>query len=93
MNVQKHYGIACWNLFWATAKAKNQSGFIEALQKVEEVKSECRTYLEAIPPECWATWTFTGKRYGHLTSNMVKSMNMEWLESREMPVLHMLIDI
>ena len=92
-NVQKHYGVTCRNLFWATAKAKNQSGFIEALQKIVEVKPKCRTYLEAIPAERWAMWAFTGKRYGHLTSNMVESMNAEWLESRETPVLHMLVNI
>lgn len=35
-------------------------------------------YLRSIPPETWATYAFPLPRYGHITSNIVESLNGTW---------------
>lgn len=92
-NIQKRFGLTCRGLFWSAAKATSQLAFNEAMRKIGEEKMDCRTYLEGIPSGRWTCWAFAGYRYGHLTSNMVESMNAEWIRSRELSPLLLLVDL
>ena len=45
--------------------------------------------LNHTKPEHWAELYFTGRRYGHLTSNIAESLNSWLLVAHEMPILPM----
>ena len=45
--------------------------------------------LSHAKPEHWAELYFTGRRYGHFTSNIAESLNSSLLMAHEMPILAM----
>ena len=47
-------------------------------------------YLRSIPPETWATYAFPLPRYGHITSNIVESLNGTWKHLRHLSPLRLL---
>lgn len=80
-------------MFWAAARAKTESAFRNVLEKIGEKKEECAEYLRAIPPDRWAAWAFPYPRYGHDTSNIIESVNAQWLPARDLPAFRLLVDI
>ena len=61
--------------------------------KIESLKlavASLTTQLNTADPSHWATCKFSGKRFGHLTSNIAESLNAWLLEARAMPILGMM---
>ena len=82
-NVATRYGAACRPLFWACAYAKTTEAFQEAVLALRQHHPMAATWLEAIDKQTWATCAFPTARYGHLTSNLVESINSHWLDARD----------
>jgi zinc finger SWIM domain-containing protein 3 len=92
-NVQKEFGLACGQLFWSTAYAMTKDKFDIALEKIGEQKATAKQYLKKIPAEQWATYAFPKPRFGHITSNIVESINSSWIEIRSLLALKLLTTI
>jgi len=45
------------------------------MEKIAAVNTKAAEYLRAIPLELWANAHFPSTRQGHLTSNIVESVN------------------
>jgi zinc finger SWIM domain-containing protein 3 len=63
------------------------------MQELRGLKEAAGKYLAAIAPALYAVCYFPGRRYGHLTSNVVESTNSTFREERELPMLDMLDSI
>ena len=50
-------------------------------------------YLRLIPVETWATYAFPIPRYGHITSNIIESLNRTWKHLWHLPPLRLLASI
>jgi hypothetical protein len=50
-------------------------------------------YISNIPPESYADFAFPYPRFGHVTSNIVESLNGAWKTLRHLPPLRMLVTI
>ena len=78
-------------LLWTAARAITQEEYDAALENMTKINSQAVPWLlEHTKPEYWAELYFSGKRYGHLTSNIAESFNSCILEAREKPILSML---
>jgi hypothetical protein len=55
-----------------------------------KVNQNAATYIEKIPATQWAVSYFPAPRYGHLTSNIIESVNSRFLEERDLPILDLL---
>ena len=60
------------------------------LQKLRERKEAAAKYLENAHPHTWAEARFSGRRYGHDTSNIVESVNKTLKLDQELPILELL---
>jgi hypothetical protein len=91
-NIQSQFGMEARGLFWAIAHARTEEAFHAAFQELEQRKPPAARYLAEIQRAHYATAFFPspGRRYGHLTSNIVESANALFLDERELPVLDML---
>jgi hypothetical protein len=47
-------------------------------------------YVRSIPAETGVTYAFPLLRYGHITSNIVESLNGTWKHLRHLRLLHLL---
>ena len=92
-NIQHRYGLSCHELFWPIAYVSTRRVFLEALKKLQEVNVEAAQYFKKIPACFWATYAFSYPRYGHLTSNVVESINAQWLDARDLPIFHLLTQL
>ena len=82
------------NLLWDAARATKQENFDDALSKMSKIDSEAVSWLLShASPEHWAEFHFAGIHYGHLTSNIVESLNSWILKAHELPILAMLENI
>jgi transposase-like protein len=63
-NVQTNFGNACRPLFWACARAKTKVQFHKALKALFKQNNEAGEYIDDIPHEYWAWYTFPRPRYG-----------------------------
>jgi zinc finger SWIM domain-containing protein 3 len=63
------------------------------MQELRGLKNSAGQYVAAIAPALYAVSYFPGRRYGHLTSNVVESINSTFREERELPMLDMLNSI
>ena len=75
---------------WQAAEAKSKEDFNAALDNMTKINVRAVPWLlKHAKPEHWADLYFSGKRYGHYTSNIAESLNSWILEAREMPILAM----
>lgn len=58
--------------------------------KLRGCKEDAADYLDRIPRNRWMTFAFPLPRYGHLTSNIIESVNAQWLDIRSLPALQLL---
>jgi len=73
---------------WKAASGTTQLEFNKALGDMGNIDPKAVTWLlEHIKPEHWAEIYFPGRRYGHLTSNIVESLNSWILEAYQKPIL------
>ena len=71
--------------------ANTNEGFEIILENMRNIDDEAVTWiLSHADPKHWVEVYFEGHRYGHLTSNIVESLNSWLLQARELPILPML---
>ena len=74
-NIQSRFGIACRKLFWAAVYARTKAEFDTAIDAILKESRPAAAYVCLIPAETWATHAFPVPWYGHIISNIVKSLN------------------
>jgi len=75
---------------WKAASATTQPVFDKALEDMAKIDPKSVPWLLShAKPEHWVELYFSGRRYGHLTSNIAESLNSWILEARKKPILAM----
>ena len=92
-NIQSRFGIACRKLFWAAVYARTKAEFDMALDAILKESRPTAAYIRSIPVETWATYASLAPRYGHITSNIIESLNGTWKHLRHLPPLRLLAGI
>jgi transposase-like protein len=92
-NVQSAYGIAARKLFWPCAYAITKEDYNTALAALMAENRHAGIYVRNIKPETYAYWAFPASRFGHLTSNIIESLNGAWKLVQALTPLRMLIAI
>lgn len=69
------------------AYARTKAEFDTAMDAILKESRPAATYLRLIPAETWATHVFPLPRYGHITSNIVESLNGTWKHLRQLSSL------
>ena len=78
-------------MLWKAADATNTQDFDVIIGEIRTLNSNAAEWLmSTADPSHWATCKFSGKRFGHLTSNIAESLNAWLLEARAMPILGMM---
>nr|CAD1819844.1 unnamed protein product [Ananas comosus var. bracteatus] len=78
------------NLLWEAAYALTVIEFEAKILEIEELSPEAAFWIRRIPPRLWATAYFEGTRFGHLTANIVESLNSWILEASGLPIIQMM---
>jgi hypothetical protein len=92
-NVQSAYGIAARKLFWPYAYATIEEDYNTALAALIAENKHAGIYVRNIKPKTYAHWAFPIPRFGHLTSNIIKSLNGVWKLIKALTPLNMLVAI
>lgn len=95
-NFKTRFGVGLTEKhFWRIAHAKTPQSYEERLSLLRNEKPAAAQYLANTEIECWVTAFFTGRRYGHYTSNIVESLNNTFSHTgvRELPILDLLNEI
>jgi hypothetical protein len=77
-------------LFWEIARAPTVQKFDAAIEKLRAANNDAANYLILSDPCLWAVAHFVGTRFGHLTSNIVESVNKGLKLDRELPIVQLL---
>lgn len=78
------------NLLWEAAQVFRVIEFEAKILEIQEISQEAAYWIRRVPPQLWATAYFEGTRYGHLTANVVESLN-SWLpEASAFPIIQMM---
>jgi transposase-like protein len=86
-NIQSRFGIICQKLFWSAVYARTKAEFDTAIDSMLKESVPAAAYLRSIPAETWATYAFPLPCYGHITSNIVESLNGTWKHLWHLPPL------
>lgn len=78
------------NLLWDAAHALTVIEFEAKILEIEEISQDAAYWIRRIPPRLWATAYFEGTRFGHLTANIVESLNNWLLEASGLPIIQMM---
>ncbi|XP_076951176.1 uncharacterized protein LOC143624383 [Bidens hawaiensis] len=78
------------NLLWDAASALTLMEFEAKILEIEEISQEAAYWIRRVPPRLWATACFEGTRFGHLTANIVESLNPWILEASGLPIVQMM---
>ncbi|XP_027936964.1 uncharacterized protein LOC114191777 [Vigna unguiculata] len=78
------------NLLWDAANALTVIEFEAKILEIEEISQDAAYWIRRIPPRLWATAYFEGQRFGHLTANIVESLNTWILEASGLPIIQMM---
>ncbi|RYR38816.1 hypothetical protein HN51_028275 [Arachis hypogaea] len=78
------------NLLWEAANALTVIEFEAKVLEIEEISQDAAYWIRRIPPRLWATAYFEGQRFGHLTANIVESLNTWILEASGLPIIQMM---
>ncbi|XP_021742191.1 uncharacterized protein LOC110708376 [Chenopodium quinoa] len=78
------------NLLWEAAQALTIIEFEAKVLEIEEMSQDAAFWIRRIPPRLWATAYFEGTRFGHLTANIVESLNIWLLEASGLPIIQMM---
>lgn len=79
--------------FWGIANARSETVYTAKLLALEELKLEAANYLRGIDKRLSVMVFFSGKRYGHNTSNIVESYNKSLQLERELSIVDLLNEI
>ncbi|KAA8906100.1 hypothetical protein FN846DRAFT_949169 [Sphaerosporella brunnea] len=72
------------------AKTRSGEGFSRNMDDLKEVNQKASAYIKNIPATQWAVSRSPAPRYGHLTLNIVESVNGKSLKERELLILDLL---
>lgn len=91
-NLKDAYGAkdGLMALFWRVARARLPTAFEHWMDKIAACNPAAALYLRAIPANMWASAHFPGTRQGHLTSNIVESVNKLLREDRSLSITDLL---
>ncbi|KAF7817815.1 Mutator-like transposase isoform 1 [Senna tora] len=64
--------------------------FEAKILEIEDISQDAAYWIRRIPPRLWATAYFEGQRFGHLTANIVESLNNWILEASGLPIIQMM---
>lgn len=78
------------NLLWEAAQSLTIIEFEAKVLEIEELSQDAAYWIRKIPPRLWATAYFEGTRFGHLTANIVESLNSWLLEASGLPIIQMM---
>ncbi|XP_010274154.1 PREDICTED: uncharacterized protein LOC104609525 [Nelumbo nucifera] len=78
------------NLLWEASHALTVIEFEAKILEIEEISTDAAYWIRRIPPRLWATAYFEGTRFGHLTANIVESLNSWILEASGLPIIQMM---
>ncbi|KNA10159.1 hypothetical protein SOVF_147040 [Spinacia oleracea] len=78
------------NLLWEAAQVLTIIEFEAKVLEIEEISQDAAFWIRRIPPRLWATAYFEGTRFGHLTANIVESLNSWLLEASGLPIIEMM---
>lgn len=78
------------NHLWDAANALTIMEFEQKILEIEEVSQEAAYWIRRVPARLWATAYFEGTRFGHLTANIVESLNVWILEASGLPIIQMM---
>ncbi|CAN6818013.1 unnamed protein product [Brassica oleracea] len=78
------------NYLWEAAQALTVIEFEAKVLEVEEASQDAAYWIRRIPPRLWATAYFEGQRFGHLTANIVESLNSWIAEASGLPIIQMM---
>ncbi|XP_010524936.1 PREDICTED: uncharacterized protein LOC104802842 [Tarenaya hassleriana] len=78
------------NLLWEAAQALTVIEFEGKILEIEEISQDAAYWIRRIPPRLWATAYFEGQRFGHLTANIVESLNSWIAEASGLPIIQMM---
>ncbi|XP_059652817.1 uncharacterized protein LOC132299941 [Cornus florida] len=78
------------NLLWEAAHALTVIEFEAKILEIEEISQDAAYWIRRIPPRLWATAYFEGTRFGHLTANIVESLNTWIIEASGLPIIQMM---
>ncbi|XP_076914908.1 uncharacterized protein LOC143574074 [Bidens hawaiensis] len=78
------------NLLWDAANALTVMEFESKILEIEEISQEAAYWIRRVPARLWATAYFEGTRFGHLTANIVESLNAWILEASGLPIIQMM---
>jgi hypothetical protein len=59
------------------------------MDKIQKEKQLAYEYINSIPHATWAQYAFPAPRFGHITSNIAKSINSSWNPYRNLPILQL----
>ncbi|KAI5680133.1 hypothetical protein M9H77_01360 [Catharanthus roseus] len=78
------------NLLWEAANALTLHDYEKKIVEIDGLSPEAAYWIRRIPPSLWATASFDGTRYGHLTANIAESLNSWILEASGLPIIQMM---
>ena len=90
-NMYKQYKHPALKTFLFTAtEATTEADFNKALDGIKGISANALNWLlNHAHPQYWTDLYFSGKRYGHTTSNIAESLNATILEAQEKPIIGM----
>ncbi|XP_027367984.1 uncharacterized protein LOC113873841 [Abrus precatorius] len=77
-------------ILWEAACSLTPLEFETKILELEEMSQEAAAWIRRIPPHLWATAYFEGTRFGHLTANVVESLNTLIVEASGLPIIQMM---
>ncbi|GAA0148925.1 hypothetical protein LIER_08235 [Lithospermum erythrorhizon] len=78
------------NLFWEAANALTTLEYELKMHEIADISPDASYWLQALPSHLWANAYFKGQRLGHMTANIVESMNSWILEASSLPIVQMM---
>lgn len=78
------------NILWEAASSLTVIEFETKILEIEDISQEAASWIRRIPPHLWATAYFEGTRLGHLTANVVESLNTLIVEASGLPIVQMM---
>ncbi|KAL0235827.1 hypothetical protein GEMRC1_002409 [Eukaryota sp. GEM-RC1] len=88
-HLAKNVGVRFSSLIWKAAKAESEDDLNNILTEIRSESSKAYEKLVSAGLEHWTSVHFPGLRYGHLTSNLIESLNAWLLNVRGMPIVRM----
>ncbi|XP_047315849.1 uncharacterized protein LOC124919619 [Impatiens glandulifera] len=77
------------NLLWELAYSLTIREYDLKMAEINDVSPDAAYWIKRIPPRLWASAYFEGTRFGHLTANIIESLNTWLLEASGLPIIQM----